>query len=300
MTVIVVRKKRGVVIPQEGFLIPEGGEILWYGNANELPEGYSVDSYAEDVFVRGAAQGQASNGKVGNNFKHKHSYNAATGSNGAHTHTATESGSTSGPSATTEEFGAPNHDGPREDHTHGRSSSQNTTSQAAHTHSLYDTNEPEIFPPYVRLYWIKATVNAALPVGGIIMFDDDIENIPDGTSICNGQGSTPDLRNKFIYGASADNQVGNPGGNQEHTHTNSNSAPTGSHSHDFNVSISATSNTKKRRSGYDGVDIPSVNHSHSASGNTGTQANHSHGFGNTLAATNIPPYLMLYFIMRTT
>jgi hypothetical protein len=46
--------------------------------------------------------------------------------------------------------------------------------------------------------------NGIIPIGGIIMWSGTIANIPSGWALCNGTNSTPDLRNRFIIGATAD------------------------------------------------------------------------------------------------
>ena len=44
---------------------------------------------------------------------------------------------------------------------------------------------------------------SGIPTGGIIMWSGATSAIPSGWVLCDGQNSTPDLRNKFIVGASA-------------------------------------------------------------------------------------------------
>lgn len=43
-----------------------------------------------------------------------------------------------------------------------------------------------------------------IPTGGIIMWSGSVSNIPSGWALCNGQNGTPDLRDKFVIGATAD------------------------------------------------------------------------------------------------
>ena len=50
-----------------------------------------------------------------------------------------------------------------------------------------------------------AAAAAAFPSGGIIMWSGTIASIPSGWYFCNGSNGTPDLRDRFIIGASADN-----------------------------------------------------------------------------------------------
>ena len=49
-----------------------------------------------------------------------------------------------------------------------------------------------------------AIVNYVVPAGGIIMWSGTIASIPSGWVLCNGSNSTPDLRNRFIVAADAD------------------------------------------------------------------------------------------------
>ena len=47
-------------------------------------------------------------------------------------------------------------------------------------------------------------VNTSIPIGGIIMWSGTIASIPSNWRLCNGANGTPDLRNRFIIGASVD------------------------------------------------------------------------------------------------
>jgi len=44
-----------------------------------------------------------------------------------------------------------------------------------------------------------------------------LNNIPVGWALCNGENGTPDLRDKFIFGAGT-TPVGNTGGSSQHVH----------------------------------------------------------------------------------
>ena len=46
--------------------------------------------------------------------------------------------------------------------------------------------------------------NGTFPLGGIIMWSGAISAIPTGWSLCDGSNGTPDLRNKFVLGATND------------------------------------------------------------------------------------------------
>ncbi len=74
---------------------------------------------------------------------------------------------------------------------------------------------------------IKEYGNDLLPSGVILMWSGTIANIPTGWGLCNGstytapggaQVSTPDLRNRFIYGVNATEDPGATGGSSTHSH----------------------------------------------------------------------------------
>jgi microcystin-dependent protein len=143
--------------------------------------------------------------------------------------------------------------------------------------------------------------NGTIPVGGIIMWSGTIANIPTGWALCDGNDSTPDLRNKFIVGAGTDTQnvwgfdvttgaetftngqtsvgVGSTGGSVAHQLTVDELA---SHTHTYDKS------TDGNNFGGDGQDVHQ-NHSSTNSGSAGSDHYHE----------NRPPYYALAFIMRT-
>lgn len=290
MTVVVQAKRKTTL-----YAVPAGGEILWFGIAANVPSGFAIDSYCANVFVRGCAAGGASNTQAGN-ASHQHTNPAATGSQAAHSHSFSGS-STSAASGTTEVYQTNNENSAPPSHTHSIGSGTSGTG-GAHSHTLSATVEAEGYPPYARLYWIKAIAETALPVGGIVMWDDVIANVPSGFSLCNGSGATVDLRDKFVYGAAADEDIGDAGGAETHTHSNVDASASGSHSHSLSKT-SGTASSNRNVSGYDGgTTVAAGGHTHSLSGTSDADANHTHTLSATGAGASLPPYLMLYFIQR--
>ena len=51
---------------------------------------------------------------------------------------------------------------------------------------------------------IISGTGGVVPIGGIIMWSGTIATIPSNWALCNGSSSTPDLRDKFIIGATSD------------------------------------------------------------------------------------------------
>ena len=127
--------------------------------------------------------------------------------------------------------------------------------------------------------------------GMIIMWNSTVASIPSGFVLCDGNNSTPDLRDKFIVGAKQDdsgtaktNVTGSltqTGGSATHTLTE---AEMPSHVHHVQITTDGSG------------PFGSV----SAAGNNNSQgfvATSSKGSGN--AHNNLPPYFALCFIMKT-
>ena len=127
--------------------------------------------------------------------------------------------------------------------------------------------------------------------GMIIMWNSTVASIPSGFVLCDGNNSTPDLRDKFIVGAKQDdsgtaktNVTGSltqTGGSATHTLTE---AEMPSHVHHVQITTDS------------GSPFGSV----FAAGNNSSQgfvATTSKGSGN--AHNNLPPYYALCFIMKT-
>ena len=142
--------------------------------------------------------------------------------------------------------------------------------------------------------------------GMIIMWSGTIATIPTGWLLCNGSNSTPDLRDKFIVGATADsggaaktNITGTPsqtGGSKDaslpsHTHTAT--VTDAGHNHTYNqpgsIGVAGGSN---------GVSSQSFSTVNTSTVTTGiTVANSTEGVSATNA--NLVPYYALAFIMKS-
>ena len=161
-----------------------------------------------------------------------------------------------------------------------------------------------------------------IPVGGIIMWSGAISAIPTNYNLCNGNNGTPDLRNKFIVGATSDGsdttypglQPGATGGDADATLV--------SHSHTTNTIIEHqdVGNSTKQLTGNLGIDafingtgiFENTGANSNFIDNTGAanhtntvtmDARHRHGTdtqGVSATNKNLPPYYALAYIMRTT
>jgi hypothetical protein len=155
----------------------------------------------------------------------------------------------------------------------------------------------------------------AFVAGMIMMWSGTIATIPSGWLLCNGSSGTPDLRNRFIIGANADdagvaktNITGSPtqtGGSKDaivvsHTHTFSATTNTaGEHRHvlRFRSGGVGVNNDAVPGSGgnlgalNDAALEPNGSHVHTLSGTTDSA-------GSSGTNANLVPYFALAFIMK--
>jgi len=157
------------------------------------------------------------------------------------------------------------------------------------------------------------TTSTAFVSGMIMMWSGTVATIPSGWLLCNGSSGTPDLRNKFIIGANADdggaaktNVTGSytqTGGSKDaiipyHNHTATSSVTDPGHFHN----LSNTGGSGSSGGGNLSIDSAIAGTLTTASKTTGisvsTTVNYAGSSGNTTNA-NLPPYYALAFIMKS-
>ena len=160
-------------------------------------------------------------------------------------------------------------------------------------------------------------VNNAIPSGGVIMWSGAILAIPTGWALCDGTNGTPDLRNKFIIGAGADNlgiattnitgTATQTGGTKDaivvsHTHTGTTNT-TGAHVHgEVTSGGDVDTGTSTAFQWVSGTSYGPSGPTNSPT-NTQSAGDHSHTLtidsaGSSGTNANIPPYYALAFIMK--
>jgi len=154
---------------------------------------------------------------------------------------------------------------------------------------------------------VGGDAGSSVPSGGIIMWSGAVSAIPSGWVLCNGSNGTPDLRDRFVIGATTDGSDNTFPGLSVDQSGGSADAVVVSHSHDItdpghNHSLKASSatdggagsgwrwesNSSTRNSTVNGTNITSQT--------TGISID-SEGVPGTNA--NLPPYYALAFIMKT-
>jgi hypothetical protein len=128
---------------------------------------------------------------------------------------------------------------------------------------------------------------SAVPTGMVMMWSGAANAIPSGYVLCDGNNSTPDLRDRFVVGAGSGYAVGNTGGSSSVTLT---AAQMPSHTHtysDLYVLQQALS---------PGIDIDFNATTWDPNGNrTGT----TNSAGSGQSHENRPPYYALCYVMKT-
>ncbi len=157
----------------------------------------------------------------------------------------------------------------------------------------------------------KLTVagGGGVPTGGILMWSGAVASIPAGWALCDGQAGRPDLRDRFIKGATG--EPGATGGAATHQHTYT-EVP--NHTHPVTVTDPGHTHLTQRyptaTGGSSGFTIdtsmsgtPANNTLPTASATTGitaSAANPSGGVaqGTTAAASSEPPFFAVCFIIK--
>lgn len=135
-----------------------------------------------------------------------------------------------------------------------------------------------------------------LPVGAIIAWENLA--IPAGWQVCDGTNDTPDLRDRFVRGASADGDVRQSGGAASHTHTNPATSAATDHNHGGSASNNALNGGTAYATVGTGRTTASAGHSHNAAIGISAGGGHSHTIGDTSAASSLPRYVTRVFIRR--
>ena len=136
----------------------------------------------------------------------------------------------------------------------------------------------------------------------IILWYGNTGNIPGGWVLCDGNNSTPDLRDRFVIGAGNNFTAGNTGGNNSLTLTEAN-LPSHRHfvvSNSFGGQNRTGSNVSANNQVAKGTGAGNLYESYNlASTGSNASAGRSSSVGSGTAIDNKPLYHALCYIMKT-
>ena len=129
--------------------------------------------------------------------------------------------------------------------------------------------------------------------GMIILWSGSSASIPSGWLLCDGANSTPDLRNRFVVGATSTYAVGATGGSADaivvsHTHTITDPG----HAH---AGIYTKVGSQSQVGGDNNYSLMNTNSTNTSTATTGITVNTT---GSSGTNANLPPYYALCYIMK--
>ena len=142
----------------------------------------------------------------------------------------------------------------------------------------------------------------AFVAGMIMLWSGSSASIPSGWLLCDGSSSTPDLRNRFVVGATSTYAVGATGGSADavvvsHTHTTTVTDPGHTHASSTGQGF-LTRNTSAGDALRGGSDWLFANINSTASNTTGISVV-ANTTGSSGTNANLPPYYALCYIMKS-
>ena len=136
-----------------------------------------------------------------------------------------------------------------------------------------------------------------VPIGTIIMWADAV--IPMNWQVCDGTNGTPDLRNRFVRGASKDADLLDTGGSTTHVHTTTNvTGFAGAHNHNGTINTPDSDQHVYAKTGETPTISAAAKHYHTINLSQTDVGKHTHTVQDTKSASNMPPYIKLVYIMR--
>jgi hypothetical protein len=140
----------------------------------------------------------------------------------------------------------------------------------------------------------------AFVAGMIMLWSGSSASIPSGWLLCDGSNSTPDLRNRFVVGATSTYAVNATGGSADaivvsHTHTATSTVTDPGHFHSYGEG-QRTQVGEDNGEAYDAQSSAAFNTNTKTTGITVATTNATAGSSGTNA--NLPPYYALCYIMK--
>jgi hypothetical protein len=148
--------------------------------------------------------------------------------------------------------------------------------------------------------FVQTALSGAFITGMIILWSGSSASIPSGWLLCDGSSSTPDLRNRFVVGATSTYAVGATGGSADaivvsHTHTATSTVTDPGHLHTYGIG-----NSVFYAGGGNGSRDQAANATNTSTASTGiTVATTNASSGSSGTNANLPPYYALCYIMKS-
>lgn len=217
----------------------EDGIIALFGEGNiptnwDVCDGLNSTPDLVDKFLRGAAAGQDA-GATGGALSHTHVVDHNHGSV-SHQHYVDTSGFGGSSDGTRERTNTVNGAGTVADINHRHTMTMGLTSETPSTYTgTAGSAENNVQPLHKLLRAIQNNSGApSKPRGLIALWLGDLEDIPAGWFLCNGENGTPDMQGYHLKITDVEGSVGDTAGANTHAHAASNShthtAP-GTHTH---------------------------------------------------------------------
>lgn len=213
--------------------VPSGIILIWHSTNASIPTGWSRETALDGKYPK--AHGTGNPGDSGGANTHTHT-GSHTHSMVAHQHTYVTGDSNEW---TAGDYSGSSADGGSNNlcakHTHESTTNTTTTVNGgglqSTTTSWQAVNHE---PPYYEVIFIKPSGSRASMAEGICAhFNGD--SLPGDWDYCDGNNSTPDLRNKYLKGAATSGNAGTTGGATTHQHTVTHGHTASPHNHSGNT-----------------------------------------------------------------
>lgn len=200
--------------------IPAGVILIWAGSHATIPAGWSRETALDDKYPK--AWGTENPNVTGGSNTHTHTGVNHSHTMISHTHTFTLSVDSSN-----NHFYNQSSSG-IVPHTHSGTTSTTTGGSLQNDATTWGSSSNE--PDNYKVIFIKPSgVVASIKTGIVVHYNGS--EVPSGYLYCNGSDSTPDLRNRFLKGASTGGDSGIGTGNNNHGHTITHTHTANAHSH---------------------------------------------------------------------
>lgn len=194
--------------------IPTNVILIWpkdNAGADGIPVDWERETTLDGKYLKGASTGSPGGTNSGNPT-HTHTSPAHSHVMDSHAHSLKMDINNSDRNDEGGSSGVPN-GGTTQSHNHN---STNTASSGGTLSDATTYASTANDPPYHEVIFIKAKEGAVLQNGIVAFWDRNTE--PTGWNFCDGSTSSPDLRNKYLKGASTGANSGGTGGTLNHSH----------------------------------------------------------------------------------